>query len=35
MNRDDMLVWISLAWFVALSGVTIWVLSWPAYRIFG
>jgi hypothetical protein len=35
MNRDDLLVWLSLAWFVALCGAAIWVLSWPAYEIFG
>src|SRR5258708_11424879 len=31
MNRDDVLVWLSLAWFVALCGGAIWVffaLSW-------
>jgi hypothetical protein len=26
MNRDDVLVWLSFAWFVALCGVAIWVL---------
>ena len=26
MNRDDVLVWLSLAWFVALCGAAIWVL---------
>ena len=31
MNRDDVLVWLSLAWFVALCGAAIWVLFWPAY----
>ena len=35
MNRDDVLAWLSLAWFVALCGAAIWVLSWPAYEIFG
>ena len=35
MNRDDVLVWLSLAWFVALCGVAIWVLFWPANYIFG
>ena len=25
-NRDDVLVWLSLAWFVALCGAAIWVL---------
>jgi hypothetical protein len=25
MNRDDVLVWLSLAWFVALCGGAIWV----------
>ena len=31
MNRDNVLVWLSLAWFVALCGAAIWVLFWPAY----
>ena len=35
MNRDDVLVWLSLAWLVALCGAAIWVLFWPAYDIFG
>ena len=35
MNRDDVLVWLSLAWFVALCGAAIWVLFWPANDIFG
>ena len=35
MNRDDVLVWLSLAWFVALCGAAIWVLFWPANYIFG
>jgi hypothetical protein len=26
MNRDDVLVWLSLVWFVALFGAAIWVL---------
>ena len=26
MNRDDVLVLLSLAWFVALCGAAIWVL---------
>jgi hypothetical protein len=26
MNRDDVLVWLSLAWFVELCGAAIWVL---------
>ena len=26
MKRDDVLVWLSLAWFVALCGAAIWVL---------
>ncbi len=26
MNRDDVLVWLSVAWFVALCGAAIWVL---------
>jgi hypothetical protein len=25
MNRDDVLVWLSLAWFVTLCGAAIWV----------
>ena len=25
MNRDDVLVWLSLVWFVALCGGAIWV----------
>jgi hypothetical protein len=35
MNRDDLLVWLSLAWFVALCGAAIWVLSLPACDVFG
>ena len=35
MDRDDVLVWLSLAWFVALCGAAIWVLFWPANYIFG
>ena len=35
MNRDDVLVWLSLAWFVALCGLAIWVLFSPANHIFG
>ena len=35
MNRDDVLVWLSLAWFVALCGSAIWVLFSPANYIFG
>ena len=35
MTRDDVLVWLSLAWFVALCGAAIWVLFWPANNIFG
>jgi hypothetical protein len=35
MNRDDVLVWLSLAWFVALCGAAIWVLFVPANSIFG
>ena len=35
MNRDDMLVWLSLVWFVGLCGAAIWVLFSPAYDIFG
>jgi hypothetical protein len=26
MNRDDVLVWLSFVWFVALCGAAIWVL---------
>ena len=35
VNRDDVLVWLSLAWFVALCGAAIWVLSRPACDVFG
>lgn len=28
VNRDDVLVWLSLAWFVALCGAAIWVFFW-------
>ena len=35
MNRDDLLVWLSLAWSVALCGAAIWVLSRPACDVFG
>ena len=29
MNRDDVLVWLSFVWFVALSGAAIWAaLFW-------
>ena len=35
MNRDNVLFWLSLAWFVALCGAAIWVLFSPAYNIFG
>ena len=35
MNRDDVLVWLSLAWFVALCGLAIWVLFSPTSHIFG
>jgi len=35
VNRDDVLVWLSVAWFVALCGAAIWVLSSPAHDIFG
>ena len=35
MTRDDLLVWLSLAWLVALCGAAIWVLFWPANNIFG
>ena len=35
VNRDDVLVWLSLAWFVALCGAAIWVFFWPAILIFG
>jgi hypothetical protein len=34
-NGGDVLVRLSLAWFVALSGAAIWVLSSPALYIFG
>jgi hypothetical protein len=26
MKRDNVIVWLSLAWFVALCGAAIWVL---------
>jgi hypothetical protein len=26
MNRDEVLVWLSFAWFAALCGAAIWVL---------
>ena len=26
MNRDDLLIWLSLVWFVALCGLAIWVI---------
>ena len=26
MNRDDLLIWFWLAWFVALCGLAIWML---------
>jgi hypothetical protein len=29
MNRDDVLVWISLAWFVGLCGLAIWYFLSP------
>ena len=35
MDRDDVLVWLSLVWFVALCGAAIWVLFSPANHIFG
>ena len=35
VNRDDVRVWLSLAWFVALCGAAIWVLFWPANKSFG
>jgi hypothetical protein len=35
MTRHDLLVWLSLAWFVALCGAAIWVVFWPANNIFG
>jgi hypothetical protein len=28
LTRDDVLVWISLAWLAALCGAAIWVLFW-------
>ena len=33
-DLDDVLVWLSLAWFVTLCGASIWVLSLPAVNIF-
>jgi hypothetical protein len=35
MNRDDLVVWLSLVCFVALCGAAIWVLSRPACDVFG
>jgi len=35
MNRDDVLVWLSLTWFFALCGAAIWVLFWPASTFLG
>ena len=35
MDRNDVLVWLSLVWFVALCGAAIWVLSRPVNYIFG
>jgi len=35
MNQDDVLVWLSLVWFVALCGAAIWMLFLPAYDVFG
>ena len=35
MNRDDVFLWLSIFWFVALCGAAIWVLFWPASDIFG
>jgi hypothetical protein len=35
MNRDDVLVWLSLVWFLGLCGAAIWVLFSLAYDIFG
>jgi hypothetical protein len=29
MKRDDVLVWISTAWFVALCGLAIWYFLSP------
>ena len=26
MNRDDVIVWLSFAWFAVLCGAAIWVL---------
>ena len=26
MNRDDVFIWLSLFWFVALCGLVIWML---------
>ena len=34
VNRDYSLVWLSIAWFAAVSGAAIWVLSLPANKIF-
>jgi hypothetical protein len=34
MNRDDVIFWLSIAWFVALCGATIWALFWPV-SVFG
>jgi hypothetical protein len=28
VKRDDVLVWLSLVWFVALCGAAIWVFFW-------
>ena len=28
VSRGDVLVWLSLAWFVALCGAAIWVFFW-------
>jgi hypothetical protein len=35
VNRDDVLFYLSLAWFAALFGAVIWALFWPATSIFG
>ena len=35
LKGDDVLVWLSLTWFVALCGTAIWMLSRPACHVFG
>jgi hypothetical protein len=34
IDRDDLLLWLSLAWFVAVCGAASWVLFWPAHSLF-